>query len=388
MDTVEKIAATVLYEGYLLFPYRLSALKNQQRWTFGGVYPRRYSEAGGGNDPWSMQTQCLVTGDQDTALEVTVRFLHLADRHVLERVAASPGGAMRPVESLRVGTQVYRPLEEAIERTVVAGGSDGSPLRLGDLIARGRRIAIAIPAGSTEEPLTDSDGHVAGALVRVWRSLQGAVEIAAAPLDQSAERSGPGYRLTVRIVNTAPWPPEPSETDTTLERPWHRRLPGGSLLPASAQPSEEATSPHARALRHTFISTHTILRVRGGAFVSQLEPPPEYHQAAERCANLKTWPVLVGEQGERHTLLSSPIILYDYPQIAPESPGDYFDTTEIDELLALSVMTLTDDEKQELRESDGRARGILERTETLSPEQLLKLHGAVRSLQPVRREGQ
>ncbi|MBV9280000.1 MAG: hypothetical protein JOZ41_07965, partial [Chloroflexi bacterium] len=101
---------------------------------------------------------------------------------------------------------------------------------------------------------------------------------------------------------------------------------------------------------------------------------------------LKTWPVLAGRPGERHLLLSSPIILYDYPQIAPESPGNLFDTTEIDELLTLSVMALTDEEKREMRESDPRAREILDRTESLSPEQLMKLHGAIRSLQPARRD--
>jgi hydrogenase maturation protease len=123
--------------------------------------------------------------------------------------------------------------------------------------------------------------------------------------------------------------------------------------------------------------------VQGGTFVSLLEPPPEYQEAAGRCENVKTWPVLAGEPGDRHTLLSSPIILYDYPQVSPQSPGNLFDGTEIDELLTLSILTLTDEEKQEMRESDARAREILERTESLTPEQLMQLHGAIRSLQPL-----
>jgi hypothetical protein len=90
--------------------------------------------------------------------------------------------------------------------------------------------------------------------------------------------------------------------------------------------------------------------------------------------------VLAGEEGQRDLLLSSPIILYDYPQIAPESPGDLFDGTEIDEILALRILTLTDIEKQEVRSGDDRARRILERTEMLPPEHFQKLHGALRNL--------
>ena len=79
-------------------------------------------------------------------------------------------------------------------------------------------------------------------------------------------------------------------------------------------------------------------------------------------------------------MLSSPIILYDYPQIAPESPGSLFDGTEIDEILTLRIMTLTDDEKREMRNADDRARQILERTETLPAEQFMKMHGAMKGV--------
>ena len=77
-------------------------------------------------------------------------------------------------------------------------------------------------------------------------------------------------------------------------------------------------------------------------------------------------------------MLSSPIILYDYPQIAPESAGDLYDGTEIDEILTLRIMTLTDEEKREMRSVDERARQILERTEKLSTHEMMKLHGALR----------
>lgn len=96
---------------------------------------------------------------------------------------------------------------------------------------------------------------------------------------------------------------------------------------------------------------------------------------------MHTWPVLVGSEGD--SILSSPIILYDYPQIAPESPVSLFDGTEIDEILMLRIMTLTDEEKDEMRRGDDRVREILERTESLTPEAFMKLHGTIRSMRPV-----
>src|SRR5207302_2378145 len=130
------------------------------------------------------------------------------------------------------------------------------------------------------------------------------------------------------------------------------------------------------------VSTHTLLGVRTGEFISLLDPPEVCREAAAACRNIGTWPVLVGEEGDRDTMLSSPIILYDYPQVAPESPGDLFDGTEIDEILTLRILTLTDDEKQEMRDSDDRARLILERTEATPLEHFQKLHGALRQLRP------
>lgn len=349
---VEKIAEAVMYEGYLLFPYRRSAMKNQQRWTFGGVYPPRYCEATGGDDPWQMQTQCLVEGDAATEIAITVRFLHVTQR----KVAEIQGETRQFVEELLVEGKVYPSWEEAREREVPLRMEDGeSALRLGNLLRKRHSFAIAIPAGSETETLFDSQGKQAGVILREWQSLQGEIEVRAEPILVPPGRDAPLppgsalCRLTVRIANTAPLP-EGQEMDRLL------------------------------ALQHTFVSTHTILRAQGGAFVSLLEPHEAYRQAAEACRNIKTWPVLVGETGERHTVLSSPIILYDYPQISPESQGNYFDATEIDELLALTVMSLTDAEKQEILEADLQGRELLNRTEALSEDQLLKMHAALRYL--------
>jgi hydrogenase maturation protease len=317
-DPVRAIADAVLYEGYVLWPYRRSALKNAQRWTFGGVYPRAHAEArAAGDDPWTMRTQCLVEGGPETRVGVGVRFLHVVRRQLLD-------GDGRPVDELLAGGERHLSWEEAVEREVAL-----EPARL-DALAKGRRVDIAVAVGRAEEPLPP-----AGSMVRTWEPLEGA-------LDVRAERVAPGlYRLTALVENVTPW--EGGARDAAMHR--------------------------------TFCSTHTVLRARDGTFVSLTDPPPALRAAAAACENRGTWPVLVGEAGERHTLLSSPIILEDHPRIAPESPGDLFDGGEIDQLLILNILSLTDAEKAEVRASDPRAREVLERSEGLSPEALMRLHG-------------
>jgi len=335
VDAAKKIAEAVLYEGYLLWPYRRSARKNQQRWTFGGVYPREYSVARGEDDPWIMQTQCLVSGDEGSTIEVKIRFLHVVERKVGKKI----GEALQYVDELRIGGERYLAWDEAAEREVAAGRFE-----LSELLASPEKVEIDIAGGSTEAPLAEAAGEVAGALVRSWRPLRGAVEVRAERLQEGT------FRVTARITNTTPWSGEDRES----------------------------------TLRQTFVSTHTTLYVAAGEFVSLIDPPEELSAAAEGCENLKTWPVLVGEEGERSTMLSSPIILYDYPQIAPESPGDLFDGTEIDQMLILNVLNLTDEEKEEMRASDPRGREILERCESLSPEELMKLSGTFRDVRMLR----
>jgi hypothetical protein len=159
-----------------------------------------------------------------------------------------------------------------------------------------------------------------------------------------------------------------------------------SVLIRNTTPFEVVqSSTRDNALLSSMASAHTVLGVRNGKFFSQIAPPDEVSSLAASCKNEGTWPVLVGEEGQCDTVLSSPIILYDYPQIAPESAGDLFDGTEIDEILSLRIMTLTDDEKREMSQSDERARQMLERTESMPIEQLMKLHGVLRNLRPVDR---
>jgi hydrogenase maturation protease len=347
---VERVVHTLLYEGYILYPYRPS-VKNRQRWTFGGLYPPSYSRAQGESDPWAVQTECLVAGEGSSTLQVTVRFLHLVERRVGEitpPLADWPAGrepAFRLVESLRVGDRLWYTWQEAVERTV---GPEESGLA--DLVARPRQRRFAFPAHRELEPVRGPGREVVGVIVREQYAVAGTVEL-------SAEPAGDGLvRVRVRVVN-------------------------GTPLDGAAAVSRD------EALLRTLVSTHTILGVRGGEFVSLLEPPEPWRQAAAGCRNEGTWPVLVGERGRRDTLLSSPIILYDYPEVAPESPGDLFDATEIDEVLTLRILTLTEEERQTAAGVDDRARALLERTEALARDQLLGLHGTVRGLRPVPGEG-
>ena len=326
MDRVRRIADAVLYEGYVLWPYRRSAVKNQRRWTFGGVYPQAHS-ALHPDDACVMQTQCLARAKPGARLRVRVRFLHVVER----RVARLGADGREPVDELTVDGERYVPWQEATEREVAA-----EPLGLG----RRSRVcaAIHVPAGTKHEVLHDAQGSPAGMLTRSWRALTGNVEVAADPLGDDV------FRITVRIANETSFSGDDRE----------------------------------RALRATFCSTHTVLTISGGELLSLTDPPPALRAEAQRCENIGTWPVLAGEPGELHTILSAPIILPDHPEIAPESPGDLFDAAEIDQLLTLSILSMTGDERAQMRAADPRTRAMLERTESLSREELMRLHGTIR----------
>jgi hypothetical protein len=309
---VEQIARAVLYEGYLLYPYRATALKNRQRWMFGRLLPRDYSAQHEGSEPWSMQTECMVVGDLGTTITLNVRFLQLADAGVsavaeFARIQTT-GNSLSSGELSDPERHDNRETPAAIEREVNAS------VRLEQLVDGPQRSAFSFSGG-----------------------LEGAVIITAVDVGERL------FKLTVQIEN---------------------------LTPCAASIQRDLD----QALLLSLISTHTILHVKAGEFVSLIDPPEQFATVAGTCRNIGTWPVLAGTEPGR-LMLSSPIILSDDPQIAPESPGDLFDGTEIDEILTLRIQTLTDEEKTEIRRGGGQACSILERTEALSEVQLRKLHG-------------
>jgi hypothetical protein len=248
------------------------------------------------------------------------------------------------VEKLAMNGRVHQPWQEAAEREIIVPVCNVEALGRSPITQ-----AFSFAAEKQFESLRESDDRIVGILVRERHALFGEVEV-------TGERQSDGvFTVSVTIRNT-----------TRFE--------------IAKKTSRE------EALLKALVSAHTILGVQDGRFVSLLAPPEHMSELAASCRNVGTWPVLVGEEGQCDTVLSSPIILYDYPQIAPESAGDLFDGTEIDEILSLRIMTLTDDEKREMSQSDERARQMLERTETMPVEQFLKLHGVLRGLRPLREE--
>jgi hypothetical protein len=132
------------------------------------------------------------------------------------------------------------------------------------------------------------------------------------------------------------------------------------------------------AIRLSLVGTHVLVVADGAGFVSLLEPPEAAAAAAERCRQRRCYPVLVGPTVSSDVVLGSPIILYDYPEVAEQSAGALFDSTEIDEILTLRVMTMTDAEKAEARATDPRAAEIIDRCDQMSPDTLRDLHGVLR----------
>ncbi|MGA8428791.1 MAG: hypothetical protein WB729_03145 [Candidatus Sulfotelmatobacter sp.] len=346
---IDAIAKAVLYEGYMLYPYRPSSVKNRQRFNFGVLYPQSYSEAQAGSDAWSMQTECLVHGDSLTALEVRLRFLKLVSRTVRRKIGqAQHAGKPADFEAasmLEADGKVIVPWQEAIECEIAL-----PVCRLDRLSETTLEWKFPSPAKEETELLRGPDGSTVGQIVRQQERIHGVIEVKAVSVAEGL------FKVQARVKNL-----------TVLD---------GDV------PADNIDHNRDAALMRSLVSAHLVLGVTDGQFVSLLDPPEHLRDLAASCQNIGVWPVLVGAEGERHTVLASPIILYDYPQIAPESPGDLFDGTEIDEILALRILTMTDEEKQEMRHTDERARKMLERTENLPMEHLMKLHGTLRELRP------
>ncbi|MGI8670873.1 MAG: hypothetical protein ACR2J3_13665 [Aridibacter sp.] len=347
IEKVKSIADAVLYEGYILYPYRPSAIKNQQRWNFGGVYPKKFSEMQKGTEAWQMQTQCLVEGDENTTLDIKIRFLQMVMRGVREPKESFDKdnfdeSDFQGVQALQVGERLFQSWQEAIEREF-----DIKTVKLNDLVGKTEAQKFSFEENLETEILKNEENKIGGIIVRSNEFIEGAVEVSVEEVNSDAKKL---FKVTVRILNRGDF-----EMDETRDE----------------------------ALMRAFVSTHTILNVKSGGFVSLLEPSEKFEEIAKTCENIGTYPVMVGDEGEREFLLSSPIILYDYPQIAPESAGDYFDGTEMDEMLALRILTLTDDEKHQMRGADERTRQMLERTETMPPELMMKLHGKTSDLTKV-----
>lgn len=323
-----RVADAVLYEGYILYPYRASARKNHVRWQFGVLAPQRWCEGGGCESSW-MQTEILVEIGAEPRLVGKLRALQ-PQRRAIEDLEG------RRVESLEAAGELFTSWEEGVDREVDFEIDLGGPVE--DV------VLFDLPAAVEREPIRTKSGDVVGTFVRERCAVEGEITIVVTPVDAAS----PLARVRVRV-------------DNLTEAP-------------------EAGASRDQALQSSLVGAHTLLALLGGEFVSMVDPPEWARGAVETCKNLRTWPVLVGPATDRSLVLSSPIILADRPEIAPESPGDLYDATEIDEILTLRTMTLTDDEKREARATDPRAAAIIDRADTMPAEMLERLHGAIRSL--------
>ncbi|MFI9271400.1 hypothetical protein ACIGXM_11895 [Kitasatospora sp. NPDC052896] len=337
LAAARQIADAVLFEGYVLYPYRASAAKNRLRWQFGVLVPPAFGPAT--TEPSAQRTECLLETKPDALLAVELRFLH-AQRRTVERTRAS--GGFEPVERLELADRVLVPWDEGVEERVEL------IVPVDELAGNGITLPIRRPNRTAMEQVRDADGRPLGRLVRRRERLEGVLRLSAVELPGPY----PVRRLTALVENTSEW-----------------------------RPAENADRE--AALPRSLVSAHLLLALSAGSFVSMTDPPEWAAPAVAECRNLHTWPVLAGPPGQADVLLSSPIILSDHPQVAPESPGTLYDATEIDEILALRTTTLTEEEKREARGTDERAGAVIDLADSMPPEIMERLHGAVRALREV-----
>ncbi|MDQ6686615.1 MAG: hypothetical protein M3Z50_03235 [Actinomycetota bacterium] len=326
LEKARTIADAVLYEGYLLYPYRASSDKNRSRWQFGVLGPPGAADRGLGEAESMTLHTVLVDVSESSSLTMHLRFLQLQHRQVEDAEGA-------PVDQLAMGERVELTWDEAVEAelTVTVRGLAGDRVQLepeGDL---------RVPGGEDAEPMTDANGRTLGRVIRQRWALT-------AQVTAETEQHGRFARLTLRVSNA------------------HADRPATK---------EEAT-------RTSLLGAHLIVVAKGCSFVSMIDPPPDARHIVDACRQDRCWPFLAGDEGETDLLLGSPIILYDHPELAPESAGALFDATEIDEILTLRVMTMTDAEKAEARATDPRAKEIIDRCDAMTPGDLQQLHGIFR----------
>jgi hypothetical protein len=329
LDRVRRVADAVLYEGYILYPYRASAQKNHSRWQFGVLMPPGYAAA----DPSEssvLRAECVFEHAGQPTVEVTVRFLQVQRRHTAGTSDPAPG----------TPPSVW---DEAVTREIRVVSS--APALLGD----GTVAQFTVPGG--EETETRSGARV----TRRRAPLTGAVSVRTTPLP------GPwrAARLIVGVRNES------------------------AGAPGSGGPAGERDE----ALPAALVAAHLIITVSGGAFLSMTDSPEWASPYVGACENIGCWPVLAGPDGGRQVMLATPIILPDYPEVAPESPGELYDGTEIDEILTLRTLALSDEEKAAARATDPRAAALIDRIDAMDAPAIGELHGTIRAMGAVRRPG-
>jgi hypothetical protein len=311
LDAVRRVADAVLYEGYILYPYRASAQKNRSRWQFGVLMPPGYAAADP-SETTKLRAECVFEHSGAPAVTVITRFLQVQRR-----------------TRLNPDTDPDAPAswDEAVEHDVPV------TVEAGRVLGDGQLSNFVIPGG-----VERADG-----VIRTRARLAGTVSVRAEPLP------GPwrAARLIVEVTNKS----------------------GTEAAPVTRD----------QALPAALVAAHLIICVSGGNFLSMTDPPEWATPAVGACHNAGCWPVLAAPS--RQVMLASPIILPDYPEVAPESAGELYDGTEIDEILTLRTLALSDEEKREARATDPRAAALLDRVEAMDGPTMDRLHGTFRTPQ-------
>ncbi|MEU9716455.1 hypothetical protein [Streptomyces sp. NPDC047976] len=332
-----QLADAVLFEGYVLYPYRASAAKNRMRWQFGVLVPPAWGPAHGEHS--FHRTELVMEPRGEAVLHLELRFLR-AWRRTVEQALGD--GSFTAVPELHLPDRVLVPWDEGTEEQAEL------TVPVAELAAGEVTLPLVRPARQETEPVLGADGREHGRLVRSAERIDAEIRLRAEELDVPYR----ALKLTAVVENTAAWTPEPGAgRDSALPR--------------------------------SLVAAHLLLGLSAGSFLSMTDPPEWARPAVRGCDNRHTWPVLAGEEGRGDVVLSSPIILEDHAAIAPESAGAMYDALEIDEILALRTAALTDQEKREARGTDPRAAAVVDLADSMPPEVLERLHGAVRALREI-----
>ena len=330
---VENLARTLLYEGYSLFPYHRNAIKNQKPIPFGVVYPNDYHSFNE-HAHAEMVTDCIVSGDKNLEININVRFLHLIKTEILKKeISESKEDNFVSVYELNSNEGLYQSGWQTIERKISSGD-----LLVAHLTGEIKFLPFSFEKEFESKNIQDGNGKIVGKKIITVLPVEGTVLIKAIPLENMENV----FRIIVFITNNTP------------------------VINAENVSRDEIFC-------QSFLSTNTILNASNGEFISLQNPGEKWERIIEQCKNKGTWPILIDENNT--TLLSSPIIVYDYPKINPKSKGDLFDSLEIEEALMLHFTVMSDEEKQKIAQSDEKLRSMLNKVSQVTPDEIISLHG-------------
>ncbi|MEP7145561.1 MAG: hypothetical protein ABI792_00990 [bacterium] len=336
---IENLSRTLLYEGYSLFPYHRAAIKNQKPFPIGVIFPEDYN-AGNPHANSLMQAQCVFKGDDKPSINISVRFLHLNKIEISESKdqLETDGDRFIPVHNLEVNDKTFVSGWLATEQQI-----NTEELYVSELLNGMREFSFKFNEKIEHEEIKDQEGLVAGRRSSRTHSINGIIFIEVSKVygDQNF------FIVTIRVFNK-----------TKLENP--------------------DSISRDEALLQSFLSTHMVLSTNNGQFISTQNPAEEWKNIISETENINTWPVLIDENNT--TMLSSPIIIYDYPKINPLSRGDLFDSTEIEEALLLHVSVLSDEEKKRIAQSDDKLEAMLKKVSQVTPREMINLHGGLKEI--------